>query len=482
MTIRVRQALSAVKLVAERPTPTHAVAVGEVARGLGLDLSGASRICAELDRVGLLTRGPAKGSYELSPRTVALSGRAAQRTAREVRYALTLAAQQTGETACIAAGPVGDQCVIDAVESMWTLHAPADIGSRIADGSPIELAARTGAFASTPVPRAATSSIEIAAPVQDRGGHIVAVVAIRIASNRAQQSMPRARHALEAARQLVERSIRAMDAPAAPPASVLAAEQFTGPSTLERVVAMLEHLAGGPDGIESIARVGGLRLDRARRLIESCRAAGIIRVGDDGRLALDWRVHGWYRAATLATLVEHGRHLVADAAAQLGLNGFITVLKGMRSVTVVEELAPTDGALRMARWLGRPCSILEADAGPTLATAFTGLELPRLFPERQNPDEVARFVRDAEEAREAGTMMLQIGESGFVSISAPVRDSAGQVAAAVCLVGPPLAVTSRRAAIESETRRVADSLTTILGHGYGSDVGRAREPVSLPAI
>jgi len=50
---------------------------------------------------------------------------------------------------------------------------------------------------------------------------------------------------------------------------------------------------------------------------------------------LAWIVLGWHRAATAPIIVDRGTPLVVEAATRTKTCAFITVLKGMRSFTLV---------------------------------------------------------------------------------------------------------------------------------------------------
>ena len=95
--------------------------------------SSASRICAELEALGLLARAPAYGTYRIGSGALAISGRAAQPYSAVVDFALTVAHQATGETvALVAASPAGAM-VIAVVESAWTLRVATRVGDLITE-------------------------------------------------------------------------------------------------------------------------------------------------------------------------------------------------------------------------------------------------------------------------------------------------------------------------------------------------------------
>ncbi|RWZ49551.1 hypothetical protein ELQ90_12335 [Labedella phragmitis] len=478
MTARLEAALRAVRVVAERTDPTAALGSGAIARVLDISPSSASRLCADLVGVGLLDHGSAYGTFRLGGTAMRLSGRAAAPFAQAVRYALTIAAQLTGETACLAAGAGEELHVVATVGSEWTLHASADLGERISGGSAIARAAGVSGADRGDAPGGATGRIvegtsgkriEVASAVLGPDGECIAVVAVRLPVNRSRGGVPRARRAVEAARRRIEAVIAAeveMTAPRPPEP----AEPGGTPTTSDRAAALeaagriLAHLATAPDSLAGIARATGLRPDRVSRLVESCTVAGIVAERPErGVWEMSWGVHGWHRTATGPTLVTRGRALVAAAAAATGTYGFITILKGIRSFTVVEELGDPDGGLVMMPWLGRPHPIIGSDGGPTLVMDFAPDDLGRLLGKRHPQLEFDALIDRIDVVSRDGVISIEsIEEAGLLSVSAPIRDASGLVVGAACLTGGADAVTSRRAELEDATRDLARDLTGLL--------------------
>jgi DNA-binding IclR family transcriptional regulator len=480
MNRRVTSAMEAVRIVGERPDPLEPLAVGAIAHRLGLPLSGASRLCADLERTGLLERGDAYGSYRLGARAVRISGRAAAPTAQAVRLALTRASQQTGETVCLAAWSGPEVRIVAAVVSAWTLYAPAEVGERVDDASAIvaALVARP-AEADGAVPAVAESTtgmrVEIAMPVRDPAGRAVAVVAVRLPGNRERSGAARARRAVDAARRHLESALTAPSSrlPDVHPVG-LDEEQASGLGTAARVLA---HLADGPDTVARTARALGLRADRTQRLVESCTAAGLLR-STDGIIRATWGVHAWHRAAATPILTGAGARLVAATARATGQCSFLTTLRGMRSVTLVEELeSPGDGVV-LAPWLGRPCPIVYADGGPTLLIDFDVDDIPALLPGSPPRAEVDELLERV--GRVAADGVLTKGsaeEAGQIAISSPVRDASGIVVAAACIVGTTDTVRVRTRELERAVQQLAAGVSSVLGY-RGATLSAAAEPVA----
>jgi len=174
-------------------------------------------------------------------------------------------------------------------------------------------------------------------------------------------------------------------------------------------------------------------------------------------------VQGWYRAASVPTMVEHGGPRVAEAANRTLTCGFITILKGMRSFTIVEELGLAGEGLRMTSWLGRAHPMIGSDGGPTMTMDFRPEEITLLFPARHTPQELQRFLTHAQLAARRGVLTMEaFDDAGLVSISAPVRDASGSVVAAACIVGTTAYMRAHLGEFEEAARGLAAEITGLL--------------------
>jgi DNA-binding IclR family transcriptional regulator len=473
MTARVVAGLTAVRVIGSRPDPTAPVAAGALARELGLPLSTVSRLCFELVDIGMLERGAAYGSYRLGRRAAALAGLAQAPYASLVRAWLTRIAQETGETALLAApAPRGLQ-VTAVVLSPWTLHCPATMGELLDDagGAVVQAAARFGAGAhgdASPITESVRGKgIEVAVPLLDSDGTSVAVLAVRLPVNRAKKGIANARRALAAARKALEHRIaehdddRGSGANSAPPPP---GGDVAATGALDAAVRILSALASGPAAPSALAAATGLRRDRVLRLSDSLRRAGLVRAGEGGIMRLEWLVHGWSRAAAAPLLVAEGTDLVARAADETGACAFITVLRGARSLTLVEELRDQGDGLEMTPWLGRPCPITSSDGGPTLLMDFPTEHVRGLMPQRADARETADFLaRVAIVSRDGVIAKESYEEVGQTAVTAPVRDAGGSVVAAACLVGATDLMRDRMPLMEEVARRLATGLSDLLG-------------------
>jgi len=459
---RIAHALTLARLVAERPDPLAPLGVGELSRTLGLTLSTTSRLAAELERVGMLERAGGYGGYRIGPAAIRLSGRAAAPYAGAVRFALALAAQQTGETVCLAGPAGGTWRIVASVASAWTLHSPADVG-----GSADEAEGAIARAAADPAggirESARGRAVEVAAPVLTPDGECVAVLAVRLLVDRARGGVPRARRALAAARHELERSVAdAGDREDAPPPAASQGVATGIPAALR----VLDALVGGDATLPALARATGLGPDRVHRILRAARRAGLAAVDPAGRHRIPWGLHAWHRAVAEPLLIERGTPLVRATAEATGECAFLTVLRGMRSFTLVEELGPAGEGLRMASWIGRPHPIIGSDGGPALAHDLDPERLAELLPARHSAHEVAAFAERVRRVRRDGVISFaSIEDAGLFSISAPVRDAAGSHVAAACLVGPVDALRPRARELEHATLSLASAASALLLFG-----------------
>ena len=471
MSARIEHAIAALRAVAARPDPTRPLPLSSIARDARASLSTVSRLCAELADIGLLARADDYGSYRVGSRALALSGRASAALAPVVRFELHRIAQETTETVVLAAPETGGARVLATVGSGWTLHVPVTLGELVTDERRALVRATRGGdgLVESQLGRA----VEIAVRLTTPDGRTVAALAVSLPVYRAARARPRVRRVLADARRAFEQALA--EAHVGPGRGDASAVEPT--RALEAATRVLEHLADGPDSVAGIASAARLRPDRARRMVDALvRTGAVAHDAESDRLHLDLALHAWHRAATEPLLARTGPARAAATAARAEACVFVTALKGMRSFTLVEHIEPLAEGLIMAPWLGRPHPLVGSDGGPTLAMDFTLDQLGALFPRRHGAAEYAQFTGRVERVRADGVLTMEsIDEFGITSISAPVRDAAGQVAAAACIVGATENVKPRLTGLETAARALAAELSADL-HAPGS----ASIPVLAP--
>ncbi|MDU0367336.1 helix-turn-helix domain-containing protein [Microbacterium sp. KSW4-17] len=469
MTARVEQAVAVLRAVAGRADPTAPLSLAAIARPAGIGLSTASRLCAELADAGLLRRADGYGTYGVGARAVALSGRAAAALGPTVHFELHRLAQDTAETVVLAAPESGGARIVATVASGWTLHVPAVIGDRVDDPRrALVRAASPDGAGEVVVESQIGRAVEIAVALTAPDGRRVAVLAVSLPVYRAARARPRIRRLLTDARHAFERALARTHRPE--PARDTPTARGDGPTVaptraIEAAVRMAEVIADSPRSVTAAASAIGLRLDRARRAADALVRTGLLaRDAETDALHVDPAIHAWHRAAFAPTLALDGPARTAATAERVGACVFVTTLTGMRSFTMVEHIEPLGEGLRMAPWLGRPHPLVGSDGGPTLAMDFDAAQLAQLFPRRHGAAEYEQFVRRVERVRADGTLtMRSIDEFGITSVSAPVRDAAGLVAAAACIVGATEDVSARLPELREAARALAADLSRDLG-------------------
>jgi DNA-binding IclR family transcriptional regulator len=467
MHARLSKALRLLSFVGSRPNPTEPIGVGELSRIAGLSLSVTSRIAAEMGQLGLLERGTLHGTYRLGPRAIALSGASASRVAKAIHFASTLVAQQTGETFCLAAESSEGAHIIAAVESGWTLYAPGIIGETVTAADSAMNQALRGLHASQARFAQAfesenTGSQELAVPVCDAHGNTIATIGVRLPKSRSSTGLTRAHRSLKTARATLEAAIAE---PSIQSGSSPFCDSPEDSSILTKTTQVLEFLAvSGPCTFAEISAHCSVQRERLRRLIDTCGSTGFVSVSSDRRtVRLNWMLHGWHRALVLPLIRERADALVSASADESGLSTYLTVLQGMRSVTVAEAIRQPQEDLAMQSWLGRPHPIVGSDGGPALLMDLEPDQIRAVFPSRHTESDVDDFLVKVERIRHEGVLLItDFGDDGLVSVTAPVRNASQTVAGAVCIVGSHHDIAKRSGTVQSEALRLADSLTQLL--------------------
>lgn len=485
MTARVEQAVAILRAVAGRTDPTSPLPLAAISASVGAGLSTASRVCAGLVESGMLERGEAYGTFATGPRALALSGSAAAALGPTVHFELHRLAQETAETVILSAADGTGARIIASVGSGWTLHVPAAVGDVVTDARRAVIRALAGdAAEAAMVESQAGRAVEIAVPLTAPDGRRLLSLAIALPVYRAVRARPRIRRLLADARRAFERALaEGHRGPVVPP-PLDRSTITTSVRTEEAALRLVEHLAVAPGSATAAAAAVGLRPDRARRLVDALvRSRLLARDAETDALHVDPAIHAWHRAAFLPSLARRGSARAMATAERVGACVFVTTLAGMRSFTVVEHIEPMGEGLLMAPWLGRPHPLVGSDGGPTLAMDFDAAQLAHLFPRRHGASEYDQFVRRVQRVRADGTLtMRSVDEFGITSISAPVRDAAGLVAAAACIVGATEDVSMRLPELQEAARTLAARLSEDLGATYAVSSGSvdAVDAASIP--
>ncbi|PRX48301.1 IclR family transcriptional regulator [Prauserella shujinwangii] len=204
--------------------------------------------------------------------------------------------------------------------------------------------------------------------------------------------------------------------------------QHSGIGVLDKAVAVLHAVAEEPCGLAELCSRTGLPRATAHRLAVGLEVHRMLRRGADGR---------WRPGSALAELAGGTADPLLDAAA--------TVLPKLRDITGESvQLYRRDGVQRVCVATAEPPSGLR-DTVPVGArlpmTAGSGAKVLAAWsdPHTQRAilAEAVFGERTLLEVRRRGwAQSVAEREPGVASVSAPVRDSAGAVVAAVSVSGP----------------------------------------------
>lgn len=204
--------------------------------------------------------------------------------------------------------------------------------------------------------------------------------------------------------------------------------QHSGIGVLDKAVAVLQAVAGEPCGLTELCSRTGLPRATAHRLAVGLETHRMLRRGSDGR---------WRPGAALAELAGGAVDPLLEAAS--------TVLPKLRDVTGESvQLYRRDGMQRLCIASAEPPSGLRdtVPVGTTLPMlAGSGAKVLAAWADpatqRAVLGEAVFGERTLLEVRRRGwAQSVAERESGVASVSAPVRDSSGNVVAAISVSGP----------------------------------------------
>jgi DNA-binding IclR family transcriptional regulator len=204
--------------------------------------------------------------------------------------------------------------------------------------------------------------------------------------------------------------------------------QHSGIGVLDKAVGVLRAAAAEPVGLSELCQRTGLPRATAHRLAVGLEVHGLLHRGSDGR---------WRPGPTLAELAAGGTDPLLEAAS--------AVLPRLRDITGESvQLYRREGTQRICVATAEPASGLR-DTVPVGArlpmTAGSGAKVLAAWAE---PAVQRALLADAtfgervlvDVRRRGWAQSVAERESGVASVSAPVRDGAGQVVAAVSVSGP----------------------------------------------
>ena len=201
-------------------------------------------------------------------------------------------------------------------------------------------------------------------------------------------------------------------------------DTISGVQTLDRAVALLETVAAqGSASLAELVEATHLARPTAHRLALACERHGLLARGDDGRFRLGGRLVGWAaQASGPVGLARAAGSVLERLVEQTGESAQLYVREGDRRICIATH--ERRSGLRDTVPVGAVMP-LELGSGGKVLLAWA--------PDRSRfgVDGALDAVRTAGFAQTSGER-----EPGVASVSAPVRDAAGAVVAAISVSGP----------------------------------------------
>jgi IclR family transcriptional regulator, KDG regulon repressor len=283
--------------------------------------------------------------------------------------------------------------------------------------------------------------------------------------------------------------------PAAKPAAGGAASKKAADPTPDysiaavgRALDLLEALARiGPAPLATVAEAAGCTRTAAFRLLRTLQARGFA-IQDEARgvwrLGARWSALG--RAAQdQGALAAAAQPYLAELGQAVGENTYLLIRDGMQAETA--SVFQADPALRVYSNVGArrllhagSARLLLAYAPEAVQTQLLAQRLPRFTPAtRTDP---AWIAADLQRIRARGYLITADEvHPGAVSVSAPVRDAAGQVVAVLSVVAPSMRMRPPRPrSLLPQVLETAAKLSRAIGSNVADGPGAAgKTPVTV---
>jgi IclR family KDG regulon transcriptional repressor len=242
-------------------------------------------------------------------------------------------------------------------------------------------------------------------------------------------------------------------------------------AAVDRALDLLEALARtGPAPLATLADAAGCTRTAGFRLLRTLQARGFA-IQDEARglwrLGARWSALG-RAAAEQGALAAVAMPVLASLGKASNENVYLRVRDGMESETVA--IFQTDPSLRVYTEVGKrlplhagSSRVLLAHAPEAVQTQVLTQRLPRYTPAtRTDP---AWIAADLQRIRGRGYLVTSDEVvPGAVSVTAPVRDAAGQIVAALSIGAPSLRMRPPRPrAMVSAVMEAAENLSRALG-------------------
>jgi DNA-binding IclR family transcriptional regulator len=214
--------------------------------------------------------------------------------------------------------------------------------------------------------------------------------------------------------------------------------------SVDRALMVMEILAKlGAAGVTEIAAELGVHKSTVSRLIAVLESRGYVeQLSDRGKYRLGFSVVRLAGSTSAPMdLTKQGQGTCDALATQTGETTNLAILDGDRIINVVEAIGTAGVALRT--WVGQSCPAHATSSGKVLLSELTAAELRSRLGEKLTsftPNTIVELGGlEAELATARANGWAAVNEEleiGLNAVSAPVRDSAGGIVAALSVSGP----------------------------------------------
>lgn len=242
-----------------------------------------------------------------------------------------------------------------------------------------------------------------------------------------------------------------------------------------------EALASGGLGVMRLADMLDEDKSRVSRTLRTLQEYALVqRDPETLTYSVGWRVYALARRAGDARLLHAARARIAGLVREFDESAHLSVLTGMRVLTVMSQ-AP-ERTVAANSWVGRTIpahctssgrALLLDEDRDTLERRFEGQLLQVAGPSA--PHDVDELYRRIMSARALGyATALEESEAGLVAVAAPVRDHRGAIVAALNISAPAFRFQQRLRGAGERIRRAAQELSREIG--WLPDTIKTREP------
>ncbi|KAA0077451.1 IclR family transcriptional regulator [Mycolicibacterium sp. P9-64] len=214
--------------------------------------------------------------------------------------------------------------------------------------------------------------------------------------------------------------------------------------SVDRALMVMEIVAKlGAAGVTEIASELGVHKSTVSRLIAVLESRGYVeQLSERGKYRLGFSIVRLAGSTSAPMdLTRQGQSTLDALATETGETTNIAILDGDRIINVVEAIGSAGVALRT--WVGQSCAAHTTSSGKVLLSELSAADLRSRLGERLEsftPNTIVTLAAlEAELATVRANGWAAVNEEleiGLNAVSGPIRDSAGEIIAALSISGP----------------------------------------------